>query len=405
MTYTYTAVDQNGEQIQVEATAAQVLEMLRSDRYTPGQKRNLAKMLMKSDRNLSDLMRADRMQDSEYAVIPTPFPSLNDLLSGGLPVGQITVIASEEGRGKTSLQQMLTVSALENDQQRYIADKQLMATRKNCIFLLSAEATVEENKNLLAKKLAGSHHMQEIVKVAGSERHLIDDNAWEAIEKAYEGRVWNYKLEVGIDAWERFKTAMEMAIVGMDCNMLIIDNIMKIQLALMASGQNRNTDIFEIQQLVMNYMTELIQRYRIAIVVISHKAKTSGRTYRIDKVTGEYTYDLGALNREVYGTYAITGLAGLIVHLIRPDEMGDANQRHLVVSKARCPARTSVSPITITYDPISGRLAEEGDYGFENRPMSWDVECDGFEPLTEESLAAAQAPYGCKQLTLEDFED
>ncbi len=280
--------------------------------------------------------------------LKTGIKELDALLYGGLPFGQVHIIAGKRGDGKSTFASQLLAEALEQNYN---------------VFAYSGELPNYVFKSWLDFQIAGKQHIVEVVKGDGISRYITNQNR-QLIGDWYKERAYLYDSRVmDVDEQEDLLKTIEQVIMQYDTKVILIDNLMTA----LDLDAEKFTDRYDKQSHFVKRLVKIAFRYDVLILLVAHRRKNG------------YSSDT---NEEVYGSGDITNLAGVILSYDRDSELLPT-QRRLITSKNRLFGRLELKGFVLDYEERSKRIYGARDDV--NRRYGWD-RSDGFQQLDLETM-------------------
>lgn len=334
-------------------------------------------------RGFSGVRRVDR-QDVEK--IETPWGCLNAPLQGGIPRGQVTLISSKSGSGKSTITAQIIGAAAEQGHK---------------ILVYSGEMTPEDLAGILTKQIAGRDYMETMHNAYGMPYRRVTDAAYDDIMD----RVIVPHIRMLDDAldhpWTSFLSDVQAAAVA-GYDVLVVDNIMTLAQLVMAE---RHCTEMEAQGLAANALEKLAISNNIYIISIAHMRKSAAG------------YNGGDKNDEIMGASALANAAGTIIFFERyvppkksdeeADEAESETKRVMRLTKNRLFGRTEQRGWLMDYDYDTQRTYDVRDVRALQRKSRWakdyqrrqdeagqaarDAEADAADPAVAAMIAAAMA--------------
>jgi len=296
--------------------------------------------------------------------ISTGFKGLDKATMGGIYPG-LTLIASCEGTGKSTLRSQLMAEALDQGHR---------------IWMYSGEMSDEAEKLVLYRQIAGRDGIVVTKTQSGADFASMTPSTVKLIDRWIGDRVQSYS---GRPTWKSIMQSMsEAAAAGMD--VFIIDNLMTLVSALIQDGTTR--DEYAAQGIVATELADFAKKHDCWVLLVTHTRK-------------EGLVTPTNLNDQISGNSAVKNLASIVIFYSMPtdqevekysqygpdalDAKGkrkpDAepesqyitrDDRMLRVTKNRLPfCRTETAGIIMRYDRLTGRIYE--DYSTPDQIYGW----------------------------------
>ena len=290
--------------------------------------------------------------------ISTGFKTLDRCTMGGLYPG-LTLIASCEGTGKSTLRSQLTAEALDQGHR---------------VWMYSGEMSDESEKLILYRQLAGRDGIVESRTASGATFASLTPTTVKLIDRWIGDRVQSYS---GRPAWKQIMKSMtDAAETGTD--VFIVDNLMTLVSAIIQEGVTR--DEYSAQGVIATELADFAKSRGVWVWLVAHTRK--------EGLTAPSNY-----NDMISGNSAVKNLASIVIFYNQPtdteieknskydDDAYDArgkrkpdaepvsqyitkDDRILRITKNRLPyCRTELGGIIMRYDRLTGRIYEDfGDY-------------------------------------------
>jgi KaiC/GvpD/RAD55 family RecA-like ATPase len=278
-----------------------------------------------------DLSSVEDINPYDIPKVATGIKYLDDLLCGGLPLGQMILLTGKSGDGKSTLASQILVNALEQGYKIFAYSGEL----PNYIFKSWISFQAAGDKNVIQNK--GKWGMY--TNINNETKAKLD--AW------YENRFWIYDNRtqaVAIEETTGLIKLIENVIQQYGVRVLLLDNLMT---ALDMEG-NRGEDKYERQSLFVKMLIRIALQYNVLILLVAHKRKTYGNE---------------PINDSVSGSLDIVNLASIVLSYERPsnkrrenDTNITAEDRILKITKNRLFGRTDNHGSVLHYEPLSKRI-------------------------------------------------
>ncbi|MBR5129208.1 MAG: AAA family ATPase [Firmicutes bacterium] len=271
----------------------------------------------------------------------TGIEKLDRLLYGGLPFGQVHLIAGKRGEGKSTFASQVIAEAIEQNLNTFVYSGEL----PNYLF-----------KSWLDFQIAGKQHITENVKDGKTSRFITNQNQ-QLINTWYQDKVYIYDSQIVEDEeQEDIIRTLEQAIMQYGIRVVLIDNLMTA----LDLDAERSSDRYDRQSTFVKKLRKIALRYDVAILLVAHRRKKNG--YNAD------------INDEISGTSDISNIAGVIINYDRDEELA-TDQRRLTVSKNRLFGKLELKGFALDYEERSKRIYGQGDDPY--KQYAWD-KSDGF---------------------------
>lgn len=290
-----------------------------------------------ADVKLVDIYKVEKLR--------TGLKNLDRLLYGGIPFGGVTIISGKPGEGKSTLASQILIQAIE--------------TGHKC-FAYSGELPNGIFKAWMNFQVAGPAHVNAYTNPFGDENYAISKTNQELISEWYREKIeiYDHSSLDDTDEQESLVKTCESVIRRHGVEVILIDNLMTA----LDLEEKAGTDKYERQASFVKKLGRIAQRYNVLILLVAHKRKNNFSQNE---------------NDEVAGASEIVNLAMLTIAYERNPDIGQ-DQRLVKVSKNRLFGKTYTKGWTVSYEPASKRIYEDGkdDPLYE---LSWAN--DVFEPL------------------------
>lgn len=272
-----------------------------------------------------------RKDDTER--LPLRFPRANDLLGGGLPRGEVALLTSREGTGKSTMIEQTIADAIADPNSRHRA------------LIYSGEKRMDDIAEELTRMIAGPAHLQQYTTRAGYTGYSVPDDVWDDIkDRCIAPHCW--VLSPSYDStWERIQDGIEQMIVQQGIDIILIDNLMTI------CDWVPSTSVYDAQGRVARWLEGIALKYNIWVILIAHRRKTQSGQSTTDDISGAKDTANAAGTVLVYDRYEP-----------KDGDSEDDTLRTLKVLKNRIRGRISTPETTdyLTYDPASLRTYSTG---------------------------------------------
>jgi archaellum biogenesis ATPase FlaH len=292
----------------------------------------VARIIPLADVDSVDIYRLPKLQ--------TGISQIDRLLYGGLPYGQVHILAGKRGEGKSTLASQIVGSALNQERK---------------VLAYSGELPNYLFKSWLDFQIAGPQHISEEYQggrlsrfITKQNQALIDD--WYR-EKAY---IYDNRIIEG-DEREDLRKTIELAVMQYGIQVVLIDNLMT---AIEIDG-GQVFDRYDRQSKFIDGLRTLAVRYDLVVLLVAHRRKNS--------VSRDS-------NDEVFGSGDITNYAGVILNYERSADLPE-EKRRATVTKNRLFGKLELEGYILDYEERSKRIYGQGDD--KNASYGWD-KTDGF---------------------------
>ncbi len=295
--------------------------------------------------SLADVENVDIYQ---LPKLKTGISKLDSLLYGGLPFGQVHLIAGKRGDGKSTFASQIVAEAIEQGYNTFVYSGEL----PNYLF-----------KSWLDFQIAGKSHIIEAKKDNEISRFISKQNQ-SLIHNWYKEKAYIYDSRI-VDAEEQedILRTITQVIMCYGVKVILIDNLMTA----IDLDTEKNSDRYDKQSNFVKRLAKIALRFNVIILLVAHRRKNGFST---------------DANEEVYGSSNITNLAGVILSYDRDKELEEPKRR-LIVSKNRLFGKLELKGFPLDFEECSKRIYGSGDDV--RRAYSWD-KSDGFTQLMVDEL-------------------
>lgn len=284
----------------------------------------VARAVRKPIPRVKELSKIEYVNMYEIPKIPTGINNLDNLLCGGLPFGQVTVLTGKAGEGKSTFASQLLLSAIHNNYKCFAYSGEL----PNYLF-----------KSWIDFQSAGRSETYEYIQPyahGDSKPRRIKEDTLKKITEWYKDKVWIYDNSITEDSDESSILALlEQVINQYEVRVILIDNLMTV----MDLEPSISSDKFDRQSQFMKKLTRLALQYNALIILVAHKRKNNGSSN---------------INDDVSGSADISNLASIVMSYERHSE--DADKRLLKVTKNRFTGKLFLEGFLMSYDDASKRI-------------------------------------------------
>lgn len=243
------------------------------------------------DEHIKDLSTVRSVDLDTLECIHTQIKEIDELLYGGLHVGEVTVLTGKRGDGKSTFMSQLIANALDQNYD---------------VFAYSGELVDFYFKNWLDRQIAG--------------KKVLRNSEIDQLNRYYQNRVMLYDNSIINDKSEMdiLLETIEKAITRYSCRFICIDNLMT------AVDSNSNETLYRAQSQFVGKLKEFAQRFSVIILLVAHPRKTNGYEFQ---------------NDDVSGSSDITNKVDIVMSYSRPkyeeDREYDEAERELKITKNR----------------------------------------------------------------------
>lgn len=289
--------------------------------------------------------------------IATGIESLDKILSGGIYLGQTVILTGKRGDGKSTFASQILANALNDGK---------------TIFAYSGELPDYFFKRWIDFQIAGKQNVIDRAGEAGSVNYFIPKEKVGSISEWYRGRAFLYDNQsTEDDELGKLLETIERAVQQYGIQLVLLDNLMTIL------DMEMSVDLYRAQSKFVNELSKLAKRQQVAVILVAHPRKNG---------TG------GDDNDIISGTADIANRVDTILCYKRDRALKD-NERLLAVSKNRLTGKLAVgeNALTLFYDEASKRISDKTE-DF-TKPFGWEVDKDGFVPVTMNQAEQMEIPF------------
>ena len=266
--------------------------------------------------------RVKDMADVEYVdlskkpKVKTLYSKLDDLLKGGMMMGQVVLVTGKRGNGKSTFASQLVCSALS---QNYNS------------FMYSGELPDYWVKSWIDGQIYGNQNL--------TNSQIKECESW------YRGRLFIYSNEIiNNDETDDLLEALTDTIIKKDIKFAVLDNLMT------AIDAGTNEALYRKQSEFVGKLAKIAKAYEMVIVLVAHPRKSKAE------------FD----NDEVSGSADITNRVDIVMSYDKDNQRGD-DIRVLKVTKNRISGK--LDSYTMYYSDMSKRISDiEGIFGWDYLP-------------------------------------
>ena len=266
--------------------------------------------------------RVKDMADVEYVdlskkpKVKTLYSKLDDLLKGGMMMGQVVLVTGKRGNGKSTFASQLVCSALS---QNYNS------------FMYSGELPDYWVKSWIDGQIYGNQNL--------TNSQIKECEDW------YRGRLFIYSNEIiDNDETDDLLEALTDTIIKKDIKFAVLDNLMT------AIDAGTNEALYRKQSEFVGKLAKIAKAYEMVIVLVAHPRKSKAE------------FD----NDEVSGSADITNRVDIVMSYDKDNQRGD-DIRVLKVTKNRISGK--LDSYTMYYSDMSKRISDiEGIFGWDYLP-------------------------------------
>lgn len=266
--------------------------------------------------------RVKDMADVEYVdlskkpKVKTLYFKLDDLLKGGMMMGQVVLVTGKRGNGKSTFASQLVCSALS---QNYNS------------FMYSGELPDYWVKSWIDGQIYGNQNL--------TNSQIKECEDW------YRGRLFIYSNEIiDNDETDDLLEALTDTIIKKDIKFAVLDNLMT------AIDAGTNEALYRKQSEFVGKLAKIAKAYEMVIVLVAHPRKSKTE------------FD----NDDVSGSADITNRVDIVMSYDKDNQSGD-DIRILKVTKNRISGK--LDSFTMYYSDMSKRISDiEGIFGWDYLP-------------------------------------
>lgn len=293
-------------------------------------------------KQIKDLSTVKSVDLFSLPKIPTGIKPLDDVLSGGIYLGQTAILTGKRGDGKSTLGSQILANALDSDRN---------------ILAYSGELPDYFFKRWLDLQIAGKRHVIDRCNDDGTVSRYLSKSLTENIGEWYRGRAFLFDNQAADDdELSNLLDILEKAVIQYGIELVLLDNLMT------ALDVGMDVDIYRAQSKFVDKLVKMSKRLNIAVILVVHPRKNAFGRDDTD---------------EVSGSGDITNKADIVLTYKRGKDLPDT-ERKLSVSKNRLTGKLSVkdNEIHLYYDPASKRISD--DIANFSKAYGWEQQGDGF---------------------------
>lgn len=280
--------------------------------------------------NVLDLSEVESVDVNSLEKVYTNIAPI-DRITGGLVMGQVILLTGKSGHGKSTFMSQLICEALEQGES---------------IFAYSGELASYHFKRWLDYQLAGLDNLEEKINEYGEMYYTINQDVIRQINQWYKGRAFLYDnsyIDENNES-ESLIMTIEKVVRQYGVKLVFIDNLMT------AMDCTASSELYREQSNFVKALKQIAMRYNIAVVLVAHLKKTSGKTFD---------------NEDVSGNSDIVNKVDVVMNYERSDN--ESGTCELRISKNRLFGRHGT--VTLCYSESSKRITL---FGEPNRTYSWN---------------------------------
>ena len=285
-------------------------------------------------RDAIELSSVEYINPYEIPKVATGINSVDELLCGGLPLGQMILLTGKAGDGKSTFASQLLVSAIDQGYKVFAYSGEL----PNYVFKSWIDLQAAGDKNIDTNQ--GKWGLYSTVKPDV----LNQINGW------YKGRAWLYDNRIQSfeeEQPEGLIKLLESVIQQYGVNVILLDNLMTG----LDLEKNLGEDKYERQSLFVKMLIRIALQYNVLILLVAHKRKTYGSS---------------DVNESVSGSLDIINLASIVMsyeavtQTMIEKNNATKEDRVLKVTKNRLFGNVNTYGFIMHYSPISKRVYMSG---------------------------------------------
>ena len=216
-----------------------------------------------------DLASVEDVNPYDIPKVATGIKSIDDLLCGGLPLGQMILITGKAGDGKSTLASQIMVNALNQGYKCFAYSGEL----PNHVFKKWIDFQAAGIKHLVRNK----GRWEYFTTLQPGMRKQLDD--W------YRKRFWIYDNQAQAFSEEEPEgliKRIENVIQQYGVRVILLDNLMTG----LDLEKNLGTEKYEKQSLFAKMLIRIALQYNVLILLVAHKRKDYGNNGNNDSVSG-----------------------------------------------------------------------------------------------------------------------
>lgn len=265
---------------------------------------------------VKDMADVEYVDLSKKPKVKTLYSKLDDLLKGGMMMGQVVLVTGKRGNGKSTFASQLVCSALS---QNYNS------------FMYSGELPDYWVKSWIDGQIYGNQNL--------TNSQIKECEDW------YRGRLFIYSNEIiDNDETDDLLAALTDTIIKKDIKFAVLDNLMT------AIDAGTNEALYRKQSEFVGKLAKIAKAYEMVIVLVAHPRKSKTE------------FD----NDDVSGSADITNRVDVVMSYDKDNQRGD-DIRVLKVTKNRISGK--LDSYTMYYSDMSKRISDiEGIFGWDYLP-------------------------------------
>lgn len=300
-----------------------------------------------------ELSSVENINPYEIPKVETGIKQLDDLLCGGLPLGQMILLTGKAGDGKSTFASQILVNALDQGYN---------------IFAYSGELPNYLFKSWLDMQAAGDQNI-DINNGRWGNYSTVKPEALNQINMWYKNRAWLYdnRIRPLEDEQEGLIKLLEDVINQYGIKVILLDNLMTG----LDLEKNIASDKYERQSLFVKMLIRIALQYNVLIILVAHKRKSYGNN---------------EVNESVSGSLDIINLASIVMSYetvtkkMIESEAATKDDRILKVTKNRLFGNKNEFGYVMHYSDKSKRVYMSDKE--RNKKYSWET----YEEISPEQL-------------------
>jgi predicted ATP-dependent serine protease len=281
-------------------------------------------------RDAIELSSVEYINPYEIPKVATGINAVDELLCGGLPLGQMILLTGKAGDGKSTFASQLLVNAIDQGYK---------------VFSYSGELPNYVFKSWIDLQAAGENNINTNQGKWGL-YNVVKPDILDQINKWYKGRAWLYDNKIQSfedDEPEGLIKLLENVIQQYGVNVILLDNLMTG----LDLEKNLGEDKYERQSLFTKMLIRIALQYNVLILLVAHKRKTYGNN---------------EVNESVSGSQDIINLASIVMSYeavtqrMIDNDNATKQDRVLKITKNRLFGNTNNYGYIMHYSQISKRV-------------------------------------------------
>ena len=303
-----------------------------------------------------DLATVQSVDLNDLEKMKTGFPEI-DQATGGLIMGQVTLISGERGQGKSTFLSQIIANALNQQDDQ---------GNPYPIFVYSGELQDYLFKGWLDFQLAGMRHVSIVENEYDEKVAQMDKDAAAKINEWYRGRIWLYDdsllPEEGADACAILLQTVEKVIRQYGCRLIALDNLMTAM-----DGANTQAELNMGQSAFVGKLKRIAMKYNVCILLVAHPRKSCSGL-QVNRSLG---------NDDISGSGDITNKVDVVLTCGRDPEKKDAVRVQILKNRLFGRLRMGDNAISMVYSPYTRRIVSPNlppvTYGWEKEAKAEQI--------------------------------